>query len=161
DHLVERRDGDELPFENMAAPLRLAQEEFGAPADDLHPVPEELLQHLLDRQRARPAIDEGKQDDADRLLQWRKLIELVEHDLRVGVTLDVDDDAYRLAGAGARLIAHGGDALDAVFFDHLTDLLGKAVARLLVRDLVNDDLRARAFLVDGGAGAQDDFAAAG
>ena len=43
DHLVERRDGDELPFEDVAAPLRLAQQVLGAPADHLHAVAQELL----------------------------------------------------------------------------------------------------------------------
>ena len=39
----------------------------------------------------------------DRLLQRRELVELVEHQLRVGVALEVADQAHRLAAAGARL----------------------------------------------------------
>ena len=38
-----RRDGDELPFEDVPAPLGLAQQVLGPPADDLDAVVEELL----------------------------------------------------------------------------------------------------------------------
>ena len=85
DHLVQRRDGDQLPFEDMAAPLGLAQQILGAPADDLDAMPEEFLQHLLERQQSRPAVDQGQQDDADGLLQRRELVELIEHQLRIGI----------------------------------------------------------------------------
>ena len=101
DHLIERRDGDELAFEDVARLLGLAQQVLRAAADDLDAVAQELLEHLLEGQRARPAIHQGQQDDADRLLQRRELVELVEHELRVGVALEVDDDADRLAVAGA------------------------------------------------------------
>ena len=89
DHLVQRRDGDELAFEDVAAPLGLAQQVLGPPADHLDAVAQELLQHLLERQRPRPAVDQGQQDDADRLLQRRELVELVEDQVRVGVALEV------------------------------------------------------------------------
>ena len=43
DHLVQRRNGDELAFEDVAAPLGLAQQVLGAPADHLDAMAQELL----------------------------------------------------------------------------------------------------------------------
>ena len=79
DDLVQRRDGDQLPFQDVRAPLGLAQQILRPPADDLDAVAQELLEHLLERQHLRPAVDQGQQDDADGLLQGRELVELVEH----------------------------------------------------------------------------------
>ena len=145
----------------MSCPSRIWLRRFasrkqilGAPADDLHAVAQEFLQHLLDRQRARPAVHQGQQDDADGLLQRRELVELVEHEFGVGVAFDVDDQANRFAGAFARFVADGGDALDAFILDEVADAELRGVARLLVGDFVDDDLRLRAFFVDGGAGPQ-------
>ncbi len=136
DHLVQRRNGDQLAFEDVAAPLGLAQQVLGPPADDLHAVAQEFLQHLLERQRPRPAVDQGQQDDADRLLQRRELVELVEHQLRVGVAFEVEDEPDRLAAAGAGFVADFADALDPLVLDQLADRLVQAVAGLLVGDLV-------------------------
>src|SRR5262249_30564476 len=124
DDLVERRDGDELPFEDVGTPLGLAEQELGAPADHLDAVADELLEHLLEPQLARPAIDERQEDEADGLLQRRMLVELIQDEVRVPVAFHVKDDADRLAAAGARLVADGGDALDLLVLDQLADLRG-------------------------------------
>ena len=93
-------------------------------------MPHELLQHLLERQHARLAVDQRQQDDRERVLQRRELVELVEHDVRVGVLLQVDDDPHRLFEIA--LVADAGDARDAAFVDDVGDLLDDPVARLLV-----------------------------
>ena len=49
DHLVERRNGDQLAFEHVAAPLGFAKQVLGAPANDLHPMTQVFLHHLLER----------------------------------------------------------------------------------------------------------------
>jgi len=104
---------------------------------------QELLEHLLDVQRLRPAVDQGEHDDADRLLQRRELVELVEHQLRVGVALEVEDQADGLALSGAALVAQGADALDALLLDERGDGLGQLLALLLVGHLLDDDLHRR------------------
>ena len=147
DHLVERRDGDQLAFEDVAAPLGLAQQELGAPADDLHAVPEEFLHHLLERQDSRPAVHQGQQDDADRLLQRRELIELVEDQMRVGVALEVDHEAHRLALAGARFVADVADALDALVLDQFADLLAPARCASAWKGTSRDDDLVRSCLL--------------
>ena len=135
DHLVEGRDGDQLAFEHVAAALGLAEQVFRPPADDPDPVLQVLLHHRLERQRLRPAVDQGQHDDADRPLQRRELVELIQNQVRVGVALQVDDEPDRLAVAGARFVPHRGDALDPLVLDQLADLLGQPVAGLLVRAL--------------------------
>ena len=80
----------------------LAQQELRAAADDRHPVPQELLQQLLERAGPRLAVDQRQQDDRERVLQRRELIELVQHDLGIGVALEVDDDVHRLLAGRCR-----------------------------------------------------------
>ena len=75
----------------------LFKQKLRAPADDRHPVPQELLQHLLQRAGPRLAVDQRQQNDRKRVLQRRELIKLIEHDFRIGVVLEIDDDVHRLA----------------------------------------------------------------
>ena len=59
----------------------------------VHAVPDELFQHLLERQHPRLAVDQGQEDDRERVLQRRELVELVEHHFRVGVALQLERPA--------------------------------------------------------------------
>ena len=47
DYLVEGGDGNQLPFEHVAPPLRFAEQVLRSPADDLDPVVQEFLHHLF------------------------------------------------------------------------------------------------------------------
>src|SRR5262249_8557528 len=144
---------------DVTPPLGLAQQILGPAADDLDAMPQKLLQHLLETERSRPAVHQGQQNDAHRLLQRRELIQLIQHQLGVGVALDVGDEAHGLAAAGTTFVADGSDALDTLVLDQLANGLGQAVARLLERHLADDDLAAAALLADVGAGAERDPAA--
>ena len=116
-------------------PLGFAQQILRPPADDLDAVAQEFFQHLLERQRPRPAIDQGQQDDADGLLQRRKLVELIEHQVRVGVAFDIADEPDRLAVAGTRFVADGADALDAFILDKIANRLRAAGCASADREL--------------------------
>src|SRR5262249_36518457 len=100
-------------------------------------------------------------DDADRALQRRELVQLVEDQVRVGVALEVDDEAHRLALALAALVLDLADALDALVLDEPADLLGEAVVRLPVGPLADDDLAGPPLRDALGAGAERDVALAG
>ena len=115
DHLVDVGVREQQAFDRVLAAAGPGQQELRAAADDRHAVPQELLQHLLERQRPRLAVDQREQDDRERVLQRRELVELVEHDVRVGVPLQVDDDPHRLLQIA--LVADAGDALDLAFVD--------------------------------------------
>ena len=58
------------------------------PANHRHPMPQKLFQKLLQRAGPRLAIDQGQQNDRKRVLQRRKLIKLIQHDLGIGIALD-------------------------------------------------------------------------
>jgi hypothetical protein len=56
-----------------------------------------VLERLLQRERLRPAVHEREQIHAERRLERRLLVELVQHDLAGRVALEHDDDAHALA----------------------------------------------------------------
>ena len=87
------------------------------------------------------------------------LIEGIEHDLRVGVALAVDDDAHAVA---ARFVADVRNALDALVAHHVGNGLDELRLIDLIGDLRDDDaaphVRARAHFLDLALGADDDAA---
>ncbi len=65
DHEVELLDGLAQPGQDVGALLGAGQVVAGAPGDDLAPEADEGLQHLLEVDHLRPAVDEGEHDDAE------------------------------------------------------------------------------------------------
>src|SRR5262249_49416272 len=126
--------------EDVAAALRLPEQVFRPPPDHLDPVLQELLHHLLELEHPRPALDQGQEDNAHRLLERRVLVELVEHQVRVDVFFQVDDDPDRLAPWRGPFVGALVDALDPFVLAQLADLLRQPVPRLLEWDLLDDDL---------------------
>ena len=53
-------------------------------------VVDEVPQHVLDRQQLRPAVDQRQRDHAERALQLRELVQLVEDDVGVLAALELD-----------------------------------------------------------------------
>ena len=111
------------------------------------------MQHLLERHDARDAVDERQHDDAEADLQLGVLVELVQHHLRDGVALELDDDVDAVAVGAVVDVADLGKLLVA---HELAELLEQAVAVYLVGDLAHDDgalavfaLLHRAFRADG------------
>ena len=147
-------------LEDVHVGLGLGQVELRAPGDHVAPVLDEVLQGVLERQRLRPAVDDGQHVDAERLLQRRHLPQVVLHDLGHGVLLEVDDHAHALA---VGLVAHVGDAVDLLLAHQLGDLLDQPGLVDLVGDLGGDDGLAPALgvLLDLGARPHEQAAAAG
>ena len=104
----------------MGAFAGLAQPVGGAPLDDLDLVGDVVAQRLVQRQRPRHAVDQREAVDPEGVLQLGVLVELVEHDLGVGVALELDHHAHALAGG---LVAQVGDPRDGLGVDQLGDLL--------------------------------------
>ncbi len=159
DHFVDVGVGQQQPFDRVFALPRPGQQELRAPADDRFAVADELLQHLLERQHPRLAVDQRQEDQRETVLQRRELVELVQHDVGIGIAFQFADQADRLFQiafvANARnagdfaLVHQGGDA----FFD--------AVAGLLEGDFADDDAVALVVFFDRRPGADDDRASAG
>src|SRR3954453_11236790 len=94
--------------------------ESRSPGDDLLAELEEGLDHRLQRHQFRAAAVERHHVDAETGLQARELVELVQHDVRIGLALQLDDNANALAVA---LVANFRDALDALLAHDLGDAL--------------------------------------
>ena len=144
DELVDVGQRHREPFQHVAASARLAQLEHRAPRDHFAPMRQERVEHLLQVQHARLAVDQRHHVDAERVLQLRLLVQVVQHDIRLLVALQLEDDAH--AGL-VRFIADVGDAFDPLFVDHFGDALEQHALVHLIRQLIDDDRRARA-LVD-------------
>ena len=158
DHLVDVGDGDGEADQHMGAVARMVELELGAPRDDLGAEADERLEQLLEVHQLRPAAVQRQRIDAERGLQRREAVELVQHDVGHGVALQLDHHAHAVAIA---LVAHFGDALDPLVAHHLGDALVQARLVLLVRNLGDDDrLAAAASLLDPRLGPHDHRAAA-
>ena len=125
DHRVDVGDRDEQALEDVQARLALAQLVLGAAHDHLALVVDVVADHRQQAERARHAVDERDHVHAEGGLQRRVLVEVVEHDLRDRVALELDDQPDAgLVG----LVAQVGDLLDPAVLHHLGDLLDQARA---------------------------------
>ncbi len=162
DHGVEVLQRDQQALEAVDLGLERAQLVLGAADDDVALVLDVEVQDAAQRQRARDVVDQGDGVDAEGRLHRRVLVELVEHDLRDRVALELDHDPHAVA---VRLVAQVGDLGDLLLLHELGDLADDAaLAALLhrVRQLGDDDrLLAVRERLGVGAGAHADPAAAG
>ena len=97
DHLVDIGHRDGKPDEDVGAVARLAEQIFGAPGNHFLAEGDEGREHVLEVHHQRAAAIERDHVRPEARLQRRVTVELVEHDLRHGVALDLDDDAIAIA----------------------------------------------------------------
>ena len=143
----------------MGALLGLFQVVLGAAAHHLVLKLHILLQHLLQGEHLGHLMVDGQHNDAHGILQLGVLVQLVQDDLCVGVLADVHHDAHTLA---VGLIVQAGNALDALFLDKVCHVLDETRLVDHIGDLGDHDLGAAVLgLLNGGAAAQGDLAAAG
>ena len=149
----------------MLALKGLVQLELGATNDNLVAVRDVMLEHFLERHHLRHQLprvrirNERQHDDAERRLHRGMLVELVQHDARNRVSLQLEHDAHAIL---VRLVAQIGDAFELLVAYELGDVLNELRLVDLIRKLVDHDLRlVRALLLlDHRAGAHHDLAAA-
>ena len=129
--------------------------------DDFVAVRDVVLEHLLERhdlrhEAARCRVGHQRQhDDAERRLHRGVLVQLIEHDARNRIALQLDDDAHAVL---VGLVAQVGDAFELLVANQIGDVLDQLRAVDLIRDFGDDDLRlVRGFLfLDHRARAHDD-----
>ena len=136
DDLVEIVEGDEQALEDVGPRLGLVELELGPPDDDLFLEGDVRLDHLGQGERARHTADQSDVDDPEGRLHLRVLVELVEHDHRDGLALELDDEAH--AGA-VRLVAQVADLGDLLGLHEVDDVVDQRGAVDLVRQLRDDD----------------------
>ena len=149
----------------MDALLGLTQVVLRAAVDDVVAVLDEVMDQVTQVQQLGATLsvlgallDQRDIVDAEGALQRRHLIELVEDDARVGIALDVDDDAYALA---VRLVGNPRDAIQLLVIDQIGDTLDELGLIDLVGDLGDDDALMIVVHLDLAAAADDDAATAG
>ena len=160
DHLVDVRERDGQPLEDVAALARLAQLEDRAARDDLAPVAQEGFDQVLERQQLRLPVLQRHHVDAEHGLHRRLLVEVVEHDVGDFAALQLDDDAHAVL---VGLVAQLRDALDQLAAHQLGDALEQPRLVDLVRQLGDDDRLVATVVdvLDVRAGAHQDAAATG
>ena len=119
----------------MGAVARLAQQELDAPPDHLLAELGEGADHVLEVELLGPAADQRHHVGAERALQRREAVKLVQHHVGHGVALQLDHDAHALA---VGLVADVGDAFDLLLAHQLGDLLDHRRLVHLIRDLGDD-----------------------
>src|SRR5262245_11002783 len=157
DHRVEVVERDQVALEDVRARLGLAQLVLRPAGDDFALEVEVMAEQVAEGERARNAVDERHRVVAERRLQRRVLVELVQDDLGNRLALELDLDPHPgLVGQ----VLDVRDLGDDLVVDEVGDLLDHAgVAALLHGEwqLVDDDRRlAAAQLLDVRAGAHDD-----
>ena len=143
----------------MRALARLAQQMAGPPCDDLFAKGDKGGNHVAQGQQLWPAAVQGQHVDAKAGLQRGVAVELVEHDVGLGIALQFDDDPHPVAVA---LVAQFGDPVDQLFAHALGDALDQLRLVDLIRHLGEDErIPILADFLDMGFRAQDHGAAAG
>ena len=145
----------------MCALLRLFQIEFCAPDDHVLLMRQIFVQNFAQIQHLRLALvlDERQHIGRERRLKRRLREQAVEHDLRVGLALQLNDDAHTVA---VGFVADVGDALEPLFVDLIGHALDEHPLVDLIGDLRDDDaLAVLAEFLDLGAGAHRDASLAG
>ena len=146
-------------FQNVGPLLSLFQVVLGATADDPVLELDIPLQHGLEGHHLGHAAVQRQQDDAHGVLQLGVAVELVQHHLRVGLFLQLDDDPHAVA---VGLVVQVADALDALVLDKVRDALDEAGLVDHVGNFGDDDLEAAVLLLfNFRAAPQGDLAAAG
>ena len=158
DDLVDAVEGLEQAAQDVGALFGLAQQEARTADDDLDLVVDPVPDELVEAQRTRHALDQGQHVRAERLLQLRVLVQVVEDDLGDRVALEHDDEA--LARTAGGLVAYVGDPGDLPFLDLLRDLQSEVVRVDLVGEFADDQARTALDLLDLDHGAHGDQAAA-
>ncbi len=160
DDLVDVRQRDQQPLDDVGPLPRLAELVLRPPADHVDPVLDEQPEQVLQRQRPGPAVDQGQHDHAEAVLQRRVLEELVDDDVGVLALLDGDDDPHRLVAVAE--VVDVGHAGDPAAVDQLGELLEQDFLGELVGDLGEGDVGAAVLeLLDVVLGPEDHPAAAG
>jgi len=159
DEVIDVGQGDCQAFEHVAPFARLAQFEHGTARDHFAAVRQEALQHLLEVQQLRLAIDQRHHVHAEGVLQLGLLVQVVEHHFRHFAPFQLDHHAHaRLVG----LVADVGNAVELLVAHVFGNAFQQGFLVHLEWQLVDDDGDAAAVLavfLEVRLGAHDDAAA--
>ena len=157
--LVDICDRDGESGQRMCLAARFLEQESGAPDDDLLAEGQEGPEDFQEPHLLRPAAVEREHVDAEAGLKLGEAEQLVQHDLRICVALDLDHQAHAFP---VRFVVGAGDTLDLLGAGEFADLFQHALLVHLVRNFCEHEVLAPvAAGLDLVARAHDDGAAAG
>src|SRR5690606_15994871 len=136
DELVDIRERHRQTFQHVTPFARLAQLEHGTTGDHFAPVRQEVVDHLLEIEQTRLAVDQRHQIDAEGILKLRVLEKVVEHDLGHFAALELDHEPHAVF---VGLVANIGNALDAFLVDEFGDFFLQRLLVDLIRQRVDHD----------------------
>src|ERR1051325_11754697 len=137
----------------------LFEQELGATANNLLAEVSEGADQVLEVELLRLAANKRHHVAAERRLQRREAVELVQHHVGHSLALELDHHAIAVA---VGLVAQLGDAVDLLLANELGHALDHRGLVHLIRDLADDDrLALLAQRLDLDLAAHDDRAAAG
>ena len=96
---IEIVEGNQKPQQDVVTLFSLAQQITGAPLDGLDAEIKEHLQHLAQGQQHRLAIYQRQHVGVKIILKRRKFKEIIEHNLRIGIPAQFDNNAHAIAVA--------------------------------------------------------------
>ena len=108
-NLVDIRQRDRLPFQDVCTAARLPRLEYRAPGYDLATVSQKRFQHRFETEEFWLAIDQSDHVDAKHGLQLRVFVQVVQHYIGYFAAAQLDDDAHAVL---VGLIAQFGNALN-------------------------------------------------
>ena len=146
DDFVDVVQRDDVAFQDVCAFLGLGQLVAGAARDDVDLVLDVVVKDFLERKHARRIVDQRQHIDAEARLQLRVFEQLVQHHLRDGVGLQVDDDVHRALAVGR--VVDVADFRKLLVAHQLAQLLKQALAVHLVGDFLHHDAGAAVLLLD-------------
>ena len=158
DEVINVGEGDEVAFEFLGLDFGLVEEEAGAAEDDLAAVLDVAVDGFFEREELWLAAVDRQHIHAERGLDGGVLEEIVDDDLWVAITLQLDDHA----GVLGALVTHIADAGENFFIHEIGDSFDEFRAVHIVGNLGDDDALASAFsFFDGHATAHAHLAATG
>ena len=158
-HFVNIGQRNGLAFGDMPFGARFFQAEQGAARNDFAAVAQKFVQNLLQIQQARLAVHQRNHIDAERVLQLREFVQLVQHHFGVFAAFELDDDA-RAVFVG--FVAQLGNAFHGFFAHQFADFFHQLGFVDLIRDFIDHNRFAFAVFANGFdvRFAADDHAAA-
>ena len=158
DDLIDHVNGLQIALQNVVALFRFTLEEGGATVDHFQLVGDPVGDEAVEAERAWHSVDQGEHVGAEGGLQSGVLVQVVEDDLRDGVLLEHEHQAFASSAGG--FIAHVGDAFDHTVANSVADGADEAVWVHLVWQLGDDQAHASVDLFGVDDGSHGDEATA-
>ena len=137
DHFIDNIKSLQKSFQNMGSFLRLVQVILCSSGDDLFLVLNVIFQHIKKIQNFRLIVHKGKHDNTKGILKLRMLIKLIQYDIRICVTTEINHNSHSLT---VGMIIDTRDSVDFLIAHKLGDFLYQPRLIHHIRKFCDDNL---------------------